>query len=488
MKRPRLPRALGAVFCCGSAILFSSLSFVHPFVSSGEYGRVMQRAADCTIPFVPDPTPLAQAEGHGLFRFASFQPAGAELYALYRPADLTSRRAVVRFDDAEAFDWLGNPDAVRMVTYEVETGAVTTASYSDGMSCTHISISTPTPEIQVELRATNVSTNQGLVGIAQTETKVSGLPTGVPGEGKQGGRADLTATVVRNGEPVGGAEVIVYTDPRGFPGRYGRTVAHEHFARGGSLVPSMRVGSLARGKEAKVATDRDGRALFSVTAGTRGGPEAVIVRLGPDRACTPGGATICGARSIIARDGRYVHFTEAAGASQRSSSGASRSPVASVQFPFMMVGYTPAHHHNHFLNEKKSAQIAASLRWVWASDSTRVRRNGGYLIVNDASLEYGGAFHVKTGAVCEKEYDIARGNGSHINHTSGVDLDIAPCYSTGPNGQSGVSGAACVESGSPYVKIDERVLAARVIGVNKGAILKHGPGIDSYPAHYHIRF
>src|SRR5690606_41799716 len=81
---------------------------------------------------------------------------------------------------------------------------------------------------------------------------------------------------------------------------------------------------------------------------------------------------------------------------------------------------------------------------------------------------------------------MARSHGSHARHDRGIDFDVSPCYSTGEDGRQKVFAADC-ESGN-HLKINERLLAAHVIGRFGGAILVHSPKSDGAPYHYHIRF
>jgi hypothetical protein len=480
-----LSRAAAGVAFCGSVVgILASMAPVDEFVASGEYAQARAAAADCSELFIPALEASGPSERSGLLRFAAFRPVGSELSSIYRSVDLSAPAAVLRYED-----YGGSAEGVSVVSYETPDNAITTTSYNDGVNCTRVTVRTETPKVQVRLLESNLSTTSRYLPLSGRISP----PSGVRVAAVPGGTAKMIVQVVVNGEPGRNLrDGFICILPSGPPGRYGRTLGHEHHASTvlpliqriaenrfvpsdcDNLKPSFSMPGVRRGARARLNTDQDGINRFDIVAGTKGGPETVVAGV------SVGGQWVVGLRVVIAHAGEAETFPESVG-----MNGA-RVP-ASDDFPFLLTGWKPEHNFNHW-TIGNGRQFASILKSIWERDEGRIRGGGKWIPVNDASIEYGGAFHFRSGAACDKDHDPSTLR-SHVTHAAGTDLDFNPCYTQGENGRTVVSGRQC-ELNPGYVRMNERLLAAEVIGRHGGAIKLHcefGAGCDGVPMHYHTR-
>lgn len=452
-------------------VLVASLSFVpvDEFVTSGEYARARAALANCNMVFFPamderDREPL---------RFASlipYMPAGRELRYTYRPLELSE--GTVR-DHSADYEWVEKGDS-RWALFESADGSYLISSVSGEMggNCTRLYMKISPPVLQVGLRSSTVKSTESFLQefgdlLPKDYKSTVTLPEVKPGEG------EVVIKYYRNGAPVPDETVIVSTDARGVPGRYGSTLGHEHIAHGtSSRYPSILIrGQQGPGRDVELRTDSDGEARFWVRAGYRGGPESITARTPSDAS---GQTPLASAASVVVRHKEFRHFLFALGHGQRPQTG--------PDFPFILTGWTDRHYYNHFVDPTLAGPIATAFMYIWKQDSARIASpTPRYIVLNDMSLEYGGAFKLANGDAC-----LDPASGSHHTHDRGVDFDVSPCYSTGADGLEKVSAAAC-ETGQ-HLKINERLLTAYVVGYLGGAIFVHRPSVDGAPYHYHIRF
>lgn len=457
----------------------ASMVPVDDFVRSGEYAEAVAALADCSVSFFPA---LDDAERIPV-RFASFVPAGADLRYHYRP--LRAEAGTIVRDD-HLYSWIEKLDAARYELYQAPDASMAIASVAvsgaDG-SCTRLYIKADPPVIQVGISATKVSMTQRFLE-AFPDLIPTGYASTIESPKIEPGEGEIVVKVFRDGQPVNNQDVYLRTDPRGHPGRYGVTYGHEHIALGmSSLTPSIMLkGQRTPGQEVRTRTDSDGEVRVSVKAGYRGGPEAVIARtVLQGMACPRGvpgshqtnhGCQIERAIAVIPRHGEFTHFARALGYDEW--------PEPSESFPFLMTGYTDRHHYNHWIDRRKARQIANTFLLIWREDAAKYDRPR-YFQLNDMSLEYGGVFHLDGDC-------LAPGAAAHHTHNIGLDFDVSPCYTRGPDGKIKVSAGECWSGGQDIVRIDERVLMAYVVGRMGGVILEHSPRTDGAPYHYHIRF
>lgn len=397
--------------------------------------------------------------------------------ASYRPA---SPRGQVR-SDANRYPGLVG-DGARWERYDAPDGrsSVVAASVETAQGCTRLYMSVSPQVLQVGLPESSIETDDEFI-----RTYESLLPPGYSGTATypavEPGEGEILVRLFLNGNPVQSADVFISTDSQGDPGDHGTTFAHEHILEG-AATPSIRVrGQVNQGQEVRARTDDQGELRFWVRAGYRGGIEMVIARarlddvgygdctsMGRDGAGTVWQNDACWLRravSVVVRDGQYRNLAHALGYGVW--------PDPSDDFPFLTVGWSRAHYYPHFMPPNRAQAIVRSLQRVWADDRGRQQAQEAsgephFINIGHISLEYGGRFELGGPG-------LSQDGGSHKGHDRGVDIDIAPCYSYGErplNPQDCASGS--------YTPIDERVLAAHVIGRLGGVITRH----DGY---YHIR-
>lgn len=492
-------RKFALLAICASLVATSaSLSFVDPFVSSGGYAKARDIIADCARPFFPamdvrDRPREGEPDG-GLFRLASrvFTPAGSHLAYRYRPASVyDAHYHVYARDDFAAVD---NADGVRHDSYEREDIAYASASYASGAGgCERIIIVVDPPQLQVGLRESTVTGNAKfpdlLRGVDVNAPKNYRRAVTVPGRNPRNYRGSAYVRVYVAGEPAAQRTVYIRTDARGLPGRYGTTLGHEHrFTQ--APAPSSTIHIQGQGgdqrQELSATTNFDGEVNFWVEPGYLGGPESIIARVRG-----PGGVgELSAARTVVARHRVFAHFIHA--------HGLETIPTPDANFPFILTGYNQRHNFNHWIPAAQARELSQVMGAVWRNDRNRAdlmanpeHNHQHYMQLNDMSLEYGGNFIIGEHPNCEAHVP---GRG-HFSHQSGLDFDVSPCYTRGANGTERVYAEGCEFSPHLYVRIDERVLSAHVIGDLGGTILEHrmaegpnGEPADGIAYHYHIRF
>lgn len=464
-----------------TVVTSTSMVPVDEFVRSGAYERARAALADCSVSFFPI---LDEADRQPTRPWVSFASAGTELRYNYRPLNPESG-TILR--DEHTYPWLEQIEGARYEIYQAPDASMAIAGVAvpgaDG-DCTRLYIKADPPVLQVGIAASRVSMTQRFLDTF-SDLIPSGFSATIEQPAIEPGEGEVIVKVFSAGQPVHGQDVYLRTDPRGHPGRYGVTYGHEHIALGmGSMTPSIKIkGQRAPGQEVRARTDSDGEIRVSVNVGYRGGPEAVIARTVlknvscpagvPGAKQTNQGCQIERAIAVIARHGEFTHFARALGFDEW--------PEPSESFPFLMTGYTDRHHYNHWIQRQYARSIANTFVLVWRDDAAQKYDTPRYIQMNDMSLEYGGTFHLNGDC-------LSPGTSAHHTHNIGLDFDISPCYTRGPDGKTKVSAGECWSGGPGIVRIDERILTAYVVGRMGGVILEHSPSTDGVPYHYHIRF
>lgn len=450
------------------------------FVASGEYARARTLAADCRSTFIPalDPTDrLSEIPSSARVPFveaASFRRAGDELAYRYRLARVNAGVYRHELDTAYAYARGGERGRTRLESYELEGQAMTIASTPTTQGgCTRILIVVTPATLQVGIRGGTVVSTASLAGLYDALGRGGSRQVTTPTINPDTIHGVVRVEVYENGAPAIGRSVTLWTDARAQPGRYGTTVGHEHVLAS-APPPTIRLdGQASPGAHVVAQTDGQGEIQFGITPGWRGGPEAILAQ------ATLGGTTTTAARAVVVRHRVFVDFAQTFGFD------ATHPPRPSTTFPFLFTGYTSRHHYAHFIQRDVAGAIRSTLLAIWGEDPGRVSSpTPHYFVLNDMSTEYGGLFLLNADDDC----DDPGSTSAHQTHNVGLDFDLSPCYTFGDDGTHRLSANACETAGSTVLKIDERVLTARVIGDIGGAIYRHSPETDGAPYHYHIRF
>jgi hypothetical protein len=138
------------------------------------------------------------------------------------------------------------------------------------------------------------------------------------------------------------------------------------------------------------------------------------------------------------------------------------------------IGGDTAHEEgdNHYAQDS----VVARLQTIADSMQTTVNGTTLYLQYNDASLGDGGTFSVPPPAVRE-EHPFS---GGHLAHNTGLDIDIAFCYSD-HEGEDGQQHRLRYCAATPSRIVD-------VVNLTKVACTQHGKLQIHGGTHYHIRF
>jgi hypothetical protein len=503
-----LRRALAPV-----ALILTTTSAVSldPFVASGDYARSIALIADCRRVFIPAMNPADRPTPRtGVASFVSFPRSGEGLAYAYRPATLTP--GSLRSDAGAEYDWLPAPSdmGTRMDVYETDTEGTSVASSVSSGGCARISMSATPRILQVGIPAGGEGGTDGPGNEVVTLEKFSRLayPSGgAKADRYYGPRRDANTIRAVNPDTVTGAVVLrayldgqavpsqvvrLYADPRGVP-EPGHTYPHAHIARGDpDLAPSILIvgQNSSRGNpfaRSTVQTGPDGSVTFKIHPGYRGGPEAIIATA---KFASMPDSTRDARMILVQHRGGLVAWTVATNHAQGL-----HEPPPSPDFPFLMTGWTERHPNNHFVRADIATTMAQMFHEIWLKDRGRAAsKTPRYLQLNDMSLEYGGLFKLGSSAEASR---CMTSEGSHKTHLGGIDFDVSPCFSEGGHGTAPVGSEACERDvgGTQYLKMDEALLAAIVVGNYGGAIYEHhkfvqynGAPLDGAPYHYHLRF
>lgn len=394
------------------------------------------------------------------------------------PATPSIEVAGVRYVDhgKGAYPWIEEAAAGRVESIEAGDYSLSVSSKraSDG-SCTRVIIRTDPGQLQVGLRENSLRTSERYLQDSTFQGLTGGSSGAVLAPGVEPGEGRVHVKVYQDGQPVPNHPVYVRADHRGLPPQGARTFGHEHLLSDGGARATLYVqgqpdGAHGYGMELEVRTNNSGEAEFDVRAGYRGGVEAIIARV------QLAGTWHSVARAIVIAQPNMVSFPELF--------GFDTSPEPSEDFPFLLTGWTDRHYFNHWVQGGLMGQyVMGTMYRVWNRDQARTESGEThYIQLNDMSLEYGGLFRLEDGNRCSDRFDGA----SHKTHDRGLDFDVSPCYSEGPDGKTKVGADAC-ESGG-HRKLDERALVAEIIGYAGGAVFLHSPASDGAPYHYHIRY
>lgn len=422
--------------------------------------------ADCDQPYFPDlsapPVPVLRYASRGTGPVALHRPMRIDPLRYTRePAPDIAPAAFVERYDGDDFIFVG-------VVVPSGTGA-----------CDRLLLYTSPGQVRIATRESRV-VNQfsvALEGGAQSIT--------IPGQQPDTLRIDVY--VYENGQPKIEKPVKIWADYRGVPPEgAGRTVAHEHLYFSGTPSPTLRIeGALyTESRPLEVTTDEMGVVRTWAVPGYRGGVETVLAE------------TKFGDRDVRVLSSvvltvfpRLVHFAEAMGYAQI--------PDPNRVFPFVLTGTDYQRHmYPHFIRQDVASLAYSILRDIWTQDVETRRAAPGdpdsrFLQLSRMSLEYGGVYKLASNATCDNP-DHA---GALEHHHLGIDFDLIPCY-TDPGGIPS-DPRACQRGTAGAVRIDERILAAHILGRGRGVIAIHceegqgpvpnGVACDGVPFAYHIR-
>lgn len=475
---------LTKVFILPTLLVFmtSSGAGVSEFVSSGEYERMRELVADCSRPFFP--AHLGE-EGRGVEKDGgirlAFYRAGEELRDSYEMVNMAEGE-YHRFSDDEWSAIKRGPNT-RLESFRVGDELFVSNSTGSAQSCTRLILNADPMKLQVGIGRTTIRTNASILQSEEYREAISGQTGEVVQPEIEPGEGQVVFTLYVDGSPKADHDVIARADIRGPPPAEYRTFGHEHLYHGdiGAEKPTLCIEGQPGGcygsepgpfygTEVIARTDGEGSGSFPIRAGYRGGTEAIFART------TLGGDQLEAGISIVMAHRKFVHFAELF--------GYNNTVEPSDDFPFLLTGWTDRHYYNHWLRDGSvGGFVRQTLTHVWENDEGRIgSETPRYLQLNDMSLEYGGLFRLEDGNKCS----FPGNSDSHKTHSTGVDFDVSPCYTEGPDGRTKISAGAC-EQGQG-LKMDERLLVAQVIGYAGGAVLRHGQGYDRAPYHYHIRY